>query len=307
MNTLKKEWNVEFTIAGSERNAGGVLVAIDSNFEHIIHSKKSSIDGRYVIIDLEIPEVARFLIVDLYAPNEDSPIFFENLFNIIEEMETKNIILVGDWNLVNDFNLDTLNYKKRNNQKASQIVRHYKEKLDLVDIWRQSNPELKQFTWKQLFYKKMARLDFFLISESLLNIYAESKIKNSYKSDHSPINLKLNVSKFERGKGNWKLNNSLLLDLTLKKKIENEIELIISTYACTPYSPEFVKKNYNILEIDLMIDIELLWEVMHAQLRSVIIPYAANKKRKQNIREHSLEKEIEKMEFKLPEYMDNEI
>ena len=90
----------------------------------------------------------------------------------------------------------------------------------------------------------MARFDFFLISETLLELYADSNIKNSYKSDHSPINLTLNISKHKQGWGNRKLNNSLLLDNEFKTKIEDEIELIISTYTCTPYHPEFAKKNY---------------------------------------------------------------
>ena len=75
----------------------------------------------------------------------------------------------------------------------------------------------------------MARLNFILISETLLDIYGDSNIKNSYKSDHSPVNLIINISKHEKGKGNWKINNSLLLDLTLKEKIEKEIELVICT------------------------------------------------------------------------------
>ena len=95
----------------------------------------------------------------------------------------------------------------------------------------------------------MARLDFFLITESLLNIYGDSNIKMSYRSDHSPINLKLIISKHSRGKGSWKLNNSLLLIKDLKRKIEDEIELVISTYACTPYNPEFIKKYYKEEEI----------------------------------------------------------
>ena len=40
LNLLKQEWNVVFTISGNKTNSGGVLTAIDSNFEHIIHEKK---------------------------------------------------------------------------------------------------------------------------------------------------------------------------------------------------------------------------------------------------------------------------
>ena len=154
-------------------------MVIDGNFEHIIHEKITSTDGRYIILDLEIPEVARMLIISLYAPNEDSPEFFTKLFNEIEQRDVKNIIMTGDWNMVMDFNKDTLNYKKLNNPKSNKIVIENKNKLDLVDIWRHSHPDLTHYTWKQLFYKTMARLDFFLMSETLLELYADSNIKNS--------------------------------------------------------------------------------------------------------------------------------
>ena len=34
LNTLKNEWNVHYIIGGSEKNAGGTLIALDSNFEY---------------------------------------------------------------------------------------------------------------------------------------------------------------------------------------------------------------------------------------------------------------------------------
>ena len=46
----------------------------------------------------------------------------------------------GDWNLLNDFEKETINYKKLNNPKAREIVKFNKDKLDLIDIWRHANP-----------------------------------------------------------------------------------------------------------------------------------------------------------------------
>ena len=78
--TLKDEWNINFIISGKETNSGGILIAVQNNFEYKIHETIKSTDGRYIIIDLEIPEIARFLLINLYAPNNDSPNFLENLF-----------------------------------------------------------------------------------------------------------------------------------------------------------------------------------------------------------------------------------
>ena len=305
-NTLKLDWNVRYIIAGSQTNAGGVLIAINKSFEYILHNQWTDEEGRFIIIDIEIPDVVRFLLINLYAPNEDNPNFFTSLFDKIQESDIKNIIMSGDWNLVNDFEKDTINYKKLNNPKAREIVKSNKDKLDLIDIWRHANPTKSQFTWKQTLYKKMARLDYFLISETLLDIYEDSTIKYSYKSDNSPVNLKLNISKHKRGPGVWKLNNSLLLDKTFQKIVKTEIELVISTYVCTPYNPKFVQENLNDYNFEYMIDIELLWEVLNAQIRGRIMAFASNKKRKTNLAENKLIKEIIRLEKELHQNLKNE-
>ena len=58
---LKEEWNINYFIAGHERNAGGVLIAVDNNFEWKIHETKIGNEGRYIILDMEIQDIARFL------------------------------------------------------------------------------------------------------------------------------------------------------------------------------------------------------------------------------------------------------
>ena len=268
-------------------------MVVEDNFEFKIHESKPDILGRYIILDIELVGVARFLIVNIYAPNNDSPEFFNNLFLKIENSDTKNLVIVGDWNLVMNFDLDTLNYKIQNNTNAIKTVLKFMDKLDLTDIWRTNHETNLEYTWRQEFHKKKARLDFFLISESLLDIYADSKIKPSYKSDHCPVQLKLFISTTKKGKGIWKLNNSLLLDDILTTQIKNEIELTVGIYACTPYNPAYVKENYNTAKIDLMINIDLFWEVLQAQLRGRIISYGAGKKGQQNNRETILTREIE--------------
>ena len=55
-----------------------------------------------------------------------------------------------------------------------------------------------------------AHLDFLLLSEGLLPIFPSSKIHPSYRSEHCAVEIKLTISKFKRGTGIWKLNNSLL-------------------------------------------------------------------------------------------------
>ena len=44
--------------------------------------------------------------------------------------------MVGDLNVVKDYNLDTFDYRSKNNIKAKQKIIEINESLDLVDICR---------------------------------------------------------------------------------------------------------------------------------------------------------------------------
>jgi hypothetical protein len=55
----------------------------------------------------------------VYRPNEDKPCFFSRNTAIkIHIFPNSSIILVRDWNVVQDYNLDTINYCRENNPKS---------------------------------------------------------------------------------------------------------------------------------------------------------------------------------------------
>ena len=172
---------------------------------------------------------------------------------------------------------------------------NYMRRKGLLDIWRMNHPNQRKFTWARRNPTKLGRLDYFLMSDTLLPLYADSYIKSSYRSDHSPIGLDIYIQKNPKGRGFWKINNSLLLDPKLNSDIKKEMSLIVKTYACTPYHPKFVE-NYLINDIDIMIDIKTFWDTLHAQIRGLIISYSGKKKKQQNMEENQLNKNIELLE-----------
>ena len=230
--------------------------------------------------------------VNIYGPNKDNPIFYKKIFNIISNEGITNWIIVGDWNLVLNQNLDTWNYKSVNNPNSTRVVKQLMEKNELIDIWRDSNINDRNYTWFRQNPTKAARLDFFLISSSILNIFSEAYIKFKYRSDHCKIGICLFQDNSERGKGLWKLNSTLLNDPVLKKKIKEDIALMIQVHTCTPYNPEYLNKTIKFIP-ELMISIELFWEVLLTKLRGTIISHAANIKRIRMQRENKLIKDLE--------------
>ena len=195
LNLLRKEWNVKYFISGNKRNARGVMVIFDNNVEYIIRNAQFDREVRYIILEIEIPQVVTFLLINVYVPNDEKVKFTEKLFNIIDSFENNNIIIVGDWNSVLDPEMDTKFYTNTQKSKMTKELSNYMRRKGLLDIWRMNHPQLKKFTWARRNPTKLGHLDYFLMSDTLLPLYADSYIKPSYKSDHSPIGLDIYIQK----------------------------------------------------------------------------------------------------------------
>ena len=88
-------------------------------------------------------------LLTIYGPNDDTPIFYEGLSDIIRELQNQDIILVGDFNLVLDPEKDYFNCLHINNPKARNKVLELIENYNLTDIFREIYPEEKRYTWRK--------------------------------------------------------------------------------------------------------------------------------------------------------------
>ena len=108
-----------------------------------------------------------------------------------------------------DTDKDTYKYASRERRlRARNVIRQKCADMNLHDVWRIMNGDKKQFTWRRSNPVKCARLDYFLISEPMLNKTAACETLPGYRSDHSRVILRLNLNQQSRGKGFWKLNCS---------------------------------------------------------------------------------------------------
>ena len=105
---VKAEWGYTCFFDSYATNSKGVAILFLNNFQHDVHKIKTGGNGAYIVLDLTI-ENKRFTLVNLYAPNRDNPLFFENIKREIENLPNTECMIVGDWNLVLDPDLDCLN------------------------------------------------------------------------------------------------------------------------------------------------------------------------------------------------------
>ena len=159
---------------------------------------------------------------------------------------------------------------------------------------REINPDGKKFSWRRRNPTKMARLDYFLVTHSMMDIIDACDVKPSYKSDHSIIELKIKLSHFRYGKGFWKFNNSLLKQQDYLDLINNVIQAEKFKYALPVYNLDYLKHTNN--NIQFTIDNDTFLEVLFLQIRGETIKYSSKLKCEQSQREKQLLKDIEDLE-----------
>ena len=196
------------------------------------------------------------------GPNEDDPIFFKQIGDYLIDFVCENIIASGDFNLVQDVNLDKQGGRDlQTHKKALQELDTIKLNLDLGDIWRDLNPDKKRLTWRRRNPTIQCRLDFFLISNGLYSKVASADITPGYKTDYSMITLGLTIQSNPKGPGLWKLNTSFLSEI----EYVNKVKLIINE----------TTQQY---KDDNEVDDSLLWEMIRHKIRELSIKYGSYKK-----------------------------
>ena len=135
-NSVKTEWGGQVFFSSFDSQSRGVAIFIKNNLPIKILDTYKDTNGNVLCILVEY-ENKRIIIEGIYGPNGDSPRFFETeTFSKIEIWNPHHSIFVGDYNLVLEQNLDTMNYQHINNPLArAELVKKMSEH-NLLDIFR---------------------------------------------------------------------------------------------------------------------------------------------------------------------------
>ena len=83
-----------------------------------------------------------------------------------------------------------------------------------------------------------SRIDFTLMSTGIINCLDHIDYSSGYKTDHSMLLIKINVTEEARGPGYWKFNNTLLRDHDFVTKCNVIIDNATIKYADAMNSAE---------------------------------------------------------------------
>lgn len=244
--------------AGCRRGVA-ILISNMVNFEFISEVKDK--EGRYILVRGKI-DSKEVTLLNVYAPPGGTKRFFKIMFDLIATESHGILICGGDLNVQLQPWLDTASPPKTKNSNAKAVQRMLKE-LGMFDTWREFHPTKKQFTFYSACHSMYSRIDYIFMNNS-----DRHRIKNCYidirdVSDHAGVYLTLYLENQKKDTF-WKLNTTILNDLTTRRQIQNEFELYLQSNDNGKVSPS------------------TLWDAAKAVIRGKMITLTAfHKKEKQ--------------------------
>ena len=200
-----------------ESNAVGVLIAPQNDLNVTIKQKVCDENGRF--IDMKcIIQYSPLLVINLYNSNNEGEQvkILKRISEVIESIDLDHssaIIMGGDFNFINDINLDSDGDSPKPKYSSISAVAQLQNSRDLIDIWRLRFPHTRRHNFRQPDPFVPRRLDYFLISDFLQDHTKHVDIIPAVNTDHSAIVLQLsNIEGPIRGPSHWKFNNSLVDD-----------------------------------------------------------------------------------------------
>ena len=282
-NLWKNEIQGKIFFSHGTSNTTGVCIFIPQNIDYEIEDKICDEEGRIIILKVLIDKII-YILCNIYAPTRDHKCdqinFIKKLKNMLIPYENQNLLVGGDFNFYLDPKLDKLD--SMSNRHDNPIYRS--EILSLLDFfylndaWRTLFPSSRRYTWHSR--GKSSRLDYWFLSNQLLNSLQDYKILPGLHSDHSILKIQIGNTSIPRGKGFWKFNSKLLNDTYYVKNIKE----IIST----------CKYEYANQE-----DKGLTWEMVKLKIRSFSVPYCISKKKERAAFKKELEAELTNLQTEI--------
>ena len=224
----KNEFRGNILFSDGASNARGTAILFAESFKVQDVKTQKDNEGRTLYVTFNHNGMS-FKLCAIYAPNEDKPEYFANIFEQMQQADEDHIVMAGDFNVYL-----TENDKKGGSvseSKTRNLINTFLDESDWVDIWRSQHPETFQFTWKRSRPLIMHRLDYFLAPLSTTKAIKNCEIIANSFSDHSTVVIDLVLESSIRGPGVWKFNTSFLQNKAFVDNMNTVFETAEEKYA----------------------------------------------------------------------------
>ena len=225
--------------ANSTQNSRGVGILAKQSLNVAVLAEARDPGENFLALRISLAG-SEFILVSIYGPNKNDPSYFLKLADVLQEYSQIPIIIGGDWNCTFscnalDSNPDICDMVRLPNITHSKLVHELAVKFNLSDPFRCFHPNRRDFSYtpRAVSHLNRSRIDFFLISESLVpfayDCYIAQNLQNSL-FDHKAVFLSFvtkNVDVKKPSISNYVLNDPLVGQVVTISTIECHIHHIL--------------------------------------------------------------------------------
>jgi hypothetical protein len=243
----------------------GVAILFGKKFAPTPSNIKESSPGRSLSMEIDLGKKKHTLLAT-YAPT--IPASRSQFFDDITTNETtrNQVVWSGDFNCVEDGNLDRIGPVKNHHLRGAVQIRRYKDIHKLVDPYRIQFPEGRECTFKatNTVNNIQSRLDRFYLPNKNTHHFHTKIVHTVPLSDHDMVVTKFKpIGMLNRGLPSWKFNTKLLEENEYLVQLEAILRDLIARENQFPHIFDF-------------------WETIKGRIKIFSIHFGAEKKKRDN-------------------------
>ncbi len=220
---IRNRWPGQVFAASFSSQARGVITMIHKSIPFQMDGIIQDPSGRYLIVQ------GKFLtkplnLVNIYGPNDDIPKFYSNLFLTLSTF-SGFYVMGGDFNCTLDPIRDRSSGLDQSHKQTRKTLHYFIKDLNLVEIWRQLHPKDIQYSCFSRTHQSYSRIDYFLISATIMSYITDCSYDSIVISDHAPILLTYIDPKLLGNPPKWRFHPKWLLDDQFNKQIKQQIDM----------------------------------------------------------------------------------
>ena len=275
---LERGWVDQIFCSNYGARSRGVAILIKRGTPFVSSQVISDTNGRYIIVSGKLFGTP-IILANVYGPNWDNPQFFSRLIAKLPDINSHHLVLGGDFNCVLDPVLDRFRAgTKINVSKSREVLLSFLNDHGLLDPWRGSNPTTRQYSFYSPVHKCYSRIDYFLVDDRFLSFVKHSKYHSIVISDHSPLQLDLQMPNSSTKHRTWRFDPLLLADKDFINFINSQIDYFFE------------------INITPEVSYSTIWEAFKAYVRGQIISYSANLQSMRHLRLTELSRQIKDLD-----------
>lgn len=161
---LKRDWVGHTNFSSHLQNKRGTAILIKKNLPFILEHEEKDPEGRFILITGSILH-QHINILNVYAPNQDSPHFISQIILMFNHYCKDLGFLAGDFNCIMNATLDK---SSPANPGSLNILHSLSAGTGLIDVWRQINPNVSDYTFYSHPHNSYSRLVYLFIPKIFL-------------------------------------------------------------------------------------------------------------------------------------------